>query len=66
LLDKKLLTVKDLSELLGVSRATIYRWRKLGLPSIQVGRGVRFNAEEVEEWIEKQNEEEYKYGIKSN
>lgn len=47
----KLMTVKDIQEIYSLSRATIDRWRKEGMPSMKVGRGVRFDEEAVEKWI---------------
>lgn len=47
----KLITSKELQEIYSLSRATIDRWRKEGMPSIKVGRGVRFDEEAVKEWI---------------
>ncbi|MCM3425583.1 helix-turn-helix domain-containing protein [Bacillus paralicheniformis] len=49
---EKLLTPKQLSEILQVSIETLRRWRKEGMPYKQIGRSVRFNQEEVEKWIE--------------
>lgn len=46
------LTVKDLSELFEVDRATIWKWRKEGLPYYQIGGNVRFKRDEVIKWIE--------------
>lgn len=53
------LTVKDLQELFGVDRTTIYDWRKSGLPYYKLGGSVRFKEEEVLQWVENQkvNEE---------
>lgn len=53
------LTVKDLQELFGVDRTTIYDWRKSGLPYYKLGGSVRFKEEEVLQWVESQkvNEE---------
>lgn len=56
---KKLLTVKELMEILNVSRDSIYRWRKeKDLPYVVIGKGsVRFDLDEVNKWIEGQGEE---------
>lgn len=46
-----LLTVKELMEVRGVDRSTIWRWRKDGLPYVNRGkRSPRFDMEKVEEW----------------
>ncbi len=48
----KMLTAKDVQELLDVDRSTIYRMAESGrLPSIKVGRQWRFPAEQVEAWL---------------
>lgn len=49
---RKLITTDELSEFLQVTNQTIYRWRKEGLPFKQIGRSIRFNLEEVLEWID--------------
>ena len=45
------MTLKDLSEKLKLSRATIDRWRKEGLPSVKIGSGVRFIESDAMKWI---------------
>src|SRR4051794_31841441 len=52
----KLLTIKELSELLSVSVATIYRWNYTGTgpTPIRVGRHVRYRADDVTIWLEQQ------------
>lgn len=54
----ELLTIKEMAKRLKVSRQTIYEWRKKGMPYKTIGAVVRFNADEVNEWIEKQNNNE--------
>lgn len=49
---KTLLTTEDLMVKYKVSRSTIDRWRKEGMPFSKIGRGVRFNEDEVQKWIE--------------
>ena len=46
-----LLTLKQLSDKLQISRSTIDRWRKEGLPYIKMGRCIRFKEKEVTEWL---------------
>jgi excisionase family DNA binding protein len=52
----RLLTTKELTEILKVHRATIFRWREeLGLPYKKISsRAIRFDLDEVKEWMEKQ------------
>ncbi len=45
------ITLKELSKSLKISRATIDRWRKQGMPYYKIGNGVRFIEIEVIEWI---------------
>ena len=54
----KLITSKELQEIYSLSRATIDRWRKEGMPSMKVGRGVRFDEEAVREWISENKQSE--------
>lgn len=56
---KGLVTIKQLEELLQVSRQTIYDWRKEGMPYIQInGRSVRFDYDEVIEWLKSRSRED--------
>lgn len=45
-------TIDELMRLLKIGRTTIHRWRKEGMPSIKIGRGVRFVLADVMAWIE--------------
>ena len=48
------LSVKELTGLLGVSRATIYRLKSKGLPFLKVGKLTRFPRDRVISWLEGQ------------
>ena len=51
---EKLLTIKDLSELLRVSKSTIYQWTHAGfIPHYKIPKGVRFKVLEIEKWLHK-------------
>lgn len=51
-LAKKLLKVEEVCELLSISRTTLYRLKKEGLPYIKINDGViRFEEDRVLEWI---------------
>lgn len=58
MLNEKLITNKELQELLNVSRYTIYDWMKEGMPHIKIKKTVRFNKTEVEKWLLERTEEE--------
>lgn len=56
--DIKYLTIEDVAEMLQVTRSTIYNFKKKGLPFIKIGKTVRFDQEEVIDWIKTNNESE--------
>lgn len=47
----ELLTITEISERLKISKTTIYRLRKQGLPALKVGKSLRFNEKQVIEWL---------------
>ena len=50
---EKLLTIKQLSELLQVSPKTIYQWTHIGfIPHYKLPKGVRFNESDINKWIQ--------------
>ena len=55
-LGESALTVKELEEKFKLSRSTIYRLRKEGMPYYKVGGSIRFDEDEVREWL-KNNQE---------
>lgn len=55
----KLITIQEIQTIYSISRSTVDRWRKEGLPFTKVGRGVRFDEDDVHEWI-KNNKQEIK------
>ncbi|MHB9141988.1 MAG: helix-turn-helix domain-containing protein [Paludibacter sp.] len=49
---EKLLTVDELSEILQVSKPTIYRWVHWEfIPHYKIGNAVRFEMKAVEKWL---------------
>jgi excisionase family DNA binding protein len=52
----KLMSLKDLSEMLDIPVHTLYRWRCRGdrQAGYRVGRHVRYRREAVEAWLEQQ------------
>lgn len=49
--DIKFLTVEDVAEMLQVTRTTIYNLKKKGLPFIKLGKNIRFDENEVVQWV---------------
>ncbi len=48
----KILTVKQVSELLKVKQGTIYAWAEQGLiPSFKINGLLRFDEDELTEWV---------------
>ena len=50
-MEKKLLTTNELAELMKVTTQSIYNWRKQGMPFYKIGKSVRFDLEEIREWL---------------
>lgn len=53
--DIKFLTVDDVAEMLQVARSTIYNLKKQGMPFIKLGKNIRFDQEEVINWVKTNN-----------
>lgn len=53
--EERLYTTNDLCKHFNLSRMTIERLRKLGLPYIKKGRNVYFIMEDVQKWMENHN-----------
>ncbi len=56
MMQKPLLTTAEVARHLGVPVATIHRWRYVGTapPAIRIGRHLRFDADDLEHWIDGQ------------
>jgi len=51
---EKLLTIKELCELLQVSQSLVYKWVHYEyIPCIKLGSGVRFFPKDIEVWVAK-------------
>lgn len=46
------LTVKQVQERFGISRPTVDKWIKSGLPTIKIGRFIRIREDDLENWLE--------------
>ena len=55
--DVKFLTIDDVSEMLQVTRSTVYNLKKRGLPYIKLGKNIRFDQKEVVDWIKANRDE---------
>jgi excisionase family DNA binding protein len=55
---KGFLTQKEVSERLGITRQTLWRWRRdgTGPPASKIGGSVLYDEEELGKWIEAQKE----------
>lgn len=58
-LSEHLWTIQDVAEFLGVSKATVYRWRTYNPdrlpPALELGSSVRWVPEQVIEWAKMQS-----------
>ena len=53
---EKLLTIKDLCELLQLSKSLLYKWVHYAfIPHVKLGSNVRFRQSEVEKWLKKRS-----------
>lgn len=56
---KELLTTNELAKHLKVTRSTLWRWEKEGMPYLKIGDTKRYELDCVLEWFKnKQNKEE--------
>ncbi len=53
----KFLTIEQVAEMLQVTRTTIYNLKKKGLPFIKIGKNIRFDQEEVVNWIKEKQKQ---------
>jgi excisionase family DNA binding protein len=51
--ERKFLTIYELSQYLGIKKSTIYAWAEAQvLPHYKLGRMVRFKKDEIDSWME--------------
>lgn len=63
-MNKRLISIRELSELTGLSISTLYSWvSQKRIPYIKCGRLTRFDTKKIEQWIEKHsiNPEDFGY-----
>ncbi len=58
-METKLSKEKEVLDYLNISRTTLWRLKKEGLPTVKVGNSQRYDIEEVKEWV--LNDEEVNY-----
>ncbi len=51
--ESEIVNTRELTERLGVTRRTIGRWVKEGLPTVRYGRFNAHNVDEVMKWLDK-------------
>ena len=57
-LHMKLLTVKELSEIINVKEKTLYHWVELRqIPFFRLNGSIRFNPDEIVTWLEENRRE---------
>jgi len=56
---RRLLSVKDVARMLAVNRFRVYEWVRLGkIPFLRLVGGIRFDPEEIENWLRRHRGEE--------
>ena len=56
---ERLMTAKQVSELIEVRPSTVYQWVHVGLiPYVKIGKCVRFKKDELLRWIDKNHRKE--------
>ncbi|MBF0498894.1 MAG: helix-turn-helix domain-containing protein [Candidatus Riflebacteria bacterium] len=49
--EDSLMTIPELMKFLQVKRNTIYTLRRMGLPTVKIGRSVRFKTDSILKWL---------------
>ena len=56
-INKRYLSISELSQYLGVSINTLYSWNSRGgIPHIKLGRLVKYDIKDIDEWMYKKKE----------
>ena len=51
-MERKYLSVKELSEYLGIPKHTIYSWTSMKrIPYVKIGRLLRFDKNKIDSWL---------------
>ena len=53
------MTTDELCEFLGVTRSTVYEWRRQGTapPAYRIGKVLRWRADEVDTWLDARHDD---------
>lgn len=51
-----IMTIPELMKFLQVKRNTIYTLRRLGMPTVKIGRSVRFRLDSIMKWLSNHEE----------
>ncbi len=50
--NKEILTVSEVSKILGLHKITVYSWARKGiLPNYRIGSGIRIMRSELDQWL---------------
>ena len=61
-MNRRLLNVKEVSELTGLSKNTIYCWvSQRRIPFVKCGRLTKFDLQKIDEWIEENSVQEERF-----
>lgn len=51
--EKTYLTEREAMKMLRLSRSTVYKLRKAGMPHLQIGGVVRYELDTIQDWLRK-------------
>lgn len=61
-MDKRLLSVAEAAQLLGMSQSFLYKLAEAkAVPHVRLGRALRFDLNQIEPWLRRQAAEEVDY-----
>ncbi|WP_109431824.1 helix-turn-helix domain-containing protein [Sulfoacidibacillus thermotolerans] len=56
-MEEPYMTTSELCDWLRITRTTVWKWRKEGMPYHGSGKALRYKRYEVEEWLKKRESE---------
>ena len=61
-MDKRLIDVQELSDMLGITVNTAYSWvSQRKIPFVKIGRLTKFDIERIKEWIQEHSTKEEEF-----